>query len=110
MVTLKKLELLSINFCEPSHHEVTMTTFCTQEVQALTATQHITSPFAWFCSLLNRLQVDGPGVFCNPVKSHVHGLVSPVLDDLFGSGKKQFVLNFKDFHVLRDPKITEPFL
>ena len=36
--------------------------------------------------------------------------ISPVLGDLFRSGKKQFLLNLKGFHLLRDPKITEPYL
>ena len=36
--------------------------------------------------------------------------ISPVLGDLFRSGKKQFLLNLKDFHLVRDPKNTEPFL
>ena len=35
---------------------------------------------------------------------------SPVLGDLFRSGKKQFLLYLKDFHLLREPKITEPYL
>ena len=36
--------------------------------------------------------------------------ISPVLGDLFRSDKKHFLLNLKGFHLLRDPKITEPFL
>ena len=36
--------------------------------------------------------------------------ISPVLGDLFRTGKKQFLLNLKDFHLLREPKITEPYL
>ena len=48
--------------------------------------------------------------FANPIKSNVYMLVSPVVDDLFRSGKKQFVLNLKDLHLVRDPKIIEVFL
>ena len=36
--------------------------------------------------------------------------ISPVLGDLFRSGKKQFLLNLKGFRLVRDPKITEPYL
>ena len=67
-----------------------------------------TSLFAWFRSLLNWLQVDGRGVFL--LKLNVYGVVSPVLDNLFRFGIKRFLLNFKDLHLLRDSKMTEPFL
>ena len=50
----------------------------------------VTSLIAWFRSLLNDFKSTVLTYFANPIKSHVYGPISPVLDDLFPSGKRQF--------------------
>ena len=82
----------------PAYPILSNTTVGNSQLTYHLATQHyyVTARVASFAA--QRLQVDSPGVFRLPVKSHVYGPISPVLDYLFRSGKKQFVLNVKDFH------------